>query len=1085
MKRIWHFLLGDDQVKPILLKSKLTMPRLDHDILCRSELQERLSQLGRYSVTSVVAGAGYGKTTAVVQALADSGFPCCWYNPGPEDDNIFAFSTYLAGALDQLRPGFKDWYFASIEAEKQLNWKNAFAIFLAGMESYAGGTAVLAIDDWHLVQKDAEIQQFFDRFLACRPTTLNIVLLSRERINLPEIKRLQVCGKLLKIQDIDLMFRYDETGQWMGRVLPHQYTEAEIRKIYDITEGWIMGIRLFTTNSGAKRLRKTTSIQEQLEEMDTLFDYLAHDVLVRQSPDLQNFLLKSAIFDSFTVKDCQAVLGSAYRYELLEAAFKQGLFLSEVGKGIYRYHQLFREFLSREAVKRIADMPFLCGRAGAYYLQQGESERALQYFILGGESEQALEVLGKIARGLVHSGRSRMLHQFLSQMPTAESRPEIMLALGDEARFACQYKIAVKFYEKASAIYHAAKHGIGESAANLGLGEIYLDIIQPMQAEKYLRRAYKALSVDYVEKRTAILVLMAENSINQGNPKRAERYSQLARKKIDFEDKNNLTARILLRTGRLQEVIALKEKELPLDKSIYHVPCSFRESSLILAVCYVYVGQAAEALSSARQGIEIGEQLNSPFISAIGYARLGHALMIQPHPDLEDCWAAYRQSLEISSRLDAPRSLTEVLQGQSLLHAMAGDWDAAEACGRQGIAITEKCCDRWFTAVLYHTLGMSAALCKHFAEAVTYLQQACRLFQLCGDHFGQAVSTWWSANIALWNGQEVDFADHFRSLIALCREHQCGFLLERPSLLGDIRHFTSEPLFAEARRLEIEVDLVDNPSARSSYKKIFRQEAAGQQYKLRIQTLGELKVWRNGKELTASGWRRESSRHLFALLLATRHEPLHKEVLMEHLWPEADAIAADRNFKVALSNLMIVLEPDRQPRQPSSIIQRKGTLYQFKVNEKYYIDADEFENLTQRAAGLLKQNSIQAEMLLRKSVSLYQGDFLDCDLPNEIFQAERERLSSLFIHALESLAGMCMAEGRNEEALHWADVLLHHDKCWEQAYQLKMQCYDHMKNIPMVVRTYKKCCTVLQEELGVRQSEQTLAIYRRILSQNV
>ena len=64
-----------------------------------------------------------------------------------------------------------------------------------------------------------------------------------------------------------------------------------------------------------------------------------------------------------------------------------------------------------------------------------------------------------------------------------------MLALGDEARFACQYKIAVKLYEKAAAVYHAAQRRIGESAANLGLGEIYLDIIQPMQAEKYLRRA--------------------------------------------------------------------------------------------------------------------------------------------------------------------------------------------------------------------------------------------------------------------------------------------------------------------------------------------------------------------------------------------------------------------------------------------------------------------------------------------------------------------------------------------------------------------------------------------------------------------
>lgn len=1068
-------------MKTFLLKSKLTMPRLEQDILCRSALQAKLAQIRHFSVTTVFAGAGYGKTTAVVQALNGSGLACGWYNPGPEDDNIFAFSTYLAGALETLHPGFKDWYFSNIKAEKQLNWKNAFAIFLAGMESYAGGAAVLAIDDWHLVQKDPEIQQFFDRFLACRPPELNVVLLSREKINLPEIKRLQVGGKLLEIQADDLMFRQEELDEWLGQVIPHRYDETDRRKIYDLTEGWVMGIRLFT-NSGANRLRHAGTAQEQLDELDDLFDYLAHDVLVRQPPELQRFLLQSAMLDSFTVKDCKAVLGPIYQAEYLTAAFKRGLFLSEVGRGIYRYHQLFREFLRREAAKDVDDLPELCSRIGSYYLQQGEAERALQYFLLAGESEQALAALGKIARELVHSGRSRLLHQFFAQMPAAESRPEIMLALGDEARFACQYKSAVKFYEQAAGLYRAAGQGGGESTANLGLGELYLDIIQPMQAENYLRRAYKTLPADQAEKKAAILILMAENRINQGSPKRAERYSQLAQRKMDFADRNNLTARILLRTGRLKEAIELKEKELPLDKNIYHAPCSFRESSLILAVCYAYVGQADKALASARQGIEIGQQLNSPFITAIGYARLGHALLIQPAPDLQASWAAYHRSLEISSQLDAPRSLTEVLQGQALLHAMAGDWNAAEDCGQQGIAITEKCCDHWFTAVLYHTLGMSAAICRRFAEASVYLQQGSALFQRCGDRFGQAAGAWWSAYSALQSGNEADFAVHFRQLSALASQHQCEFLLVRPSLLGDICHFTSEALLAAAARLGIDSAADrdrDFPPPAAALRTVDPKAC-----ELRVQTLGELKVWRQGKELTAAGWRRESSRRLFALLLATRHDPLHKEALMELLWPEADVTSADRNFKVALSNLMLVLEPDRKPRQPSRHIQRQGTLYRFSLSSGNYIDADEFENLVLQAGALPRQpDSAQTETLLQTAVTLYQGDFLDCDLPDEFFLAERERLSSLLISALETLAGLCMTDGRHEKALQWLDSLLRHDPCWEQAYQMKMQCYAQLQNIPQVIRTYKKCCEVLRAELCVQPSEQTLAIYRQMITE--
>jgi DNA-binding SARP family transcriptional activator len=88
----------------------------------------------------------------------------------------------------------------------------------------------------------------------------------------------------------------------------------------------------------------------------------------------------------------------------------------------------------------------------------------------------------------------------------------------------------------------------------------------------------------------------------------------------------------------------------------------------------------------------------------------------------------------------------------------------------------------------------------------------------------------------------------------------------------------------------------------------------------------------------------------------------------------------------------------------------------------------------------------------------------------------------LFIQAAESLIRLCMQQNRYEEALHWADVLLRHDKCWEQAYQLKMQCYGNLQNIPMVVRTYKKCCTVLQEELCVQQSDKTKELYAQLVS---
>ena len=62
----------------------------------------------------------------------------------------------------------------------------------------------------------------------------------------------------------------------------------------------------------------------------------------------------------------------------------------------------------------------------------------------------------------------------------------------------------------------AEKDAVGESESYRGLGEIYLDIIQPVEALRYLHQAYKALPEGQEEKKGELLYLMSENMINHG-----------------------------------------------------------------------------------------------------------------------------------------------------------------------------------------------------------------------------------------------------------------------------------------------------------------------------------------------------------------------------------------------------------------------------------------------------------------------------------------------------------------------------------------------------------------------------------------
>src|SRR5262245_55740489 len=102
---------------------------------------------------------------------------------------------------------------------------------------------------------------------------------------------------------------------------------------------------------------------------------------------------------------------------------------------------------------------------------------------------------------------------------------------------------------------------------------------------------------------------------------------------------------------------------------------------------------------------------------------------------------------------------------------------------------------------------------------------------------------------------------------------------------------------------------------------------------LRIQTLGGFRVWRAGVELEAAAWGREKALHLFQFLVTMRRRPLHKEQIIERLWPALDSQMGDRDFKVALNNLNKALEPQRSPRIPPRFIRRQELTYALNLGD--------------------------------------------------------------------------------------------------------------------------------------------------------
>lgn len=253
---------------------------------------------------------------------------------------------------------------------------------------------------------------------------------------------------------------------------------------------------------------------------------------------------------------------------------------------------------------------------------------------------------------------------------------------------------------------------------------------------------------------------------------------------------------------------------------------------------------------------------------------------------------------------------------------------------------------------------------------------------------------------------------------------------------------------------------------------------------LRIHTLGGFRIWRGSEEIPASAWGRDKAVQLFQLFVTRRRSQLHKEQIIDLLWPDADYDAGDRDFKVALNAVQKALEPERAPRAPSRYILRRETSYLLTPGETW-LDAEAFEGHIARAFGLLagppsRDASASAAAELRNALALFQGEYLPERRYEDWAAAERERLRTLGLTAMTRLAELTLDLGEPAETIRLAQQALALDPVWENACRVLMRGFLKAGNRPLALRAYEECREAIRQEFGLDPLPETRRLYEDI-----
>jgi len=283
---------------------------------------------------------------------------------------------------------------------------------------------VVVIDDLHLLVAEAShavVQQFIEH----APSALRLVLLTRVDPPFP-LARLRVAGSLRELRESDLRFTTEETAAFFDHALPGGLERSLSELLCDKAEGWAVGLRLAAIALDGSPNRRD-AVHAFAGTHRLVVEYLLEEALNRQRPELQRFLLESAVFRRFTARACAEVVGITNAAALLAEAEHAHLFLIPLDeeRQWFRYHHLFGELLAYR-LQQIDPMRAceLGQLASEWFAHHGDVHEALRIAATLPDDATLVALLDAHGHTLVARSETATLERSMARVREPTSRPE-------------------------------------------------------------------------------------------------------------------------------------------------------------------------------------------------------------------------------------------------------------------------------------------------------------------------------------------------------------------------------------------------------------------------------------------------------------------------------------------------------------------------------------------------------------------------------------------------------------------------------------------------------------------------------------
>jgi DNA-binding SARP family transcriptional activator/tetratricopeptide (TPR) repeat protein len=466
---------------------------------------------------------------------------------------------------------------------------------------------------------------------------------------------------------------------------------------------------------------------------------------------------------------------------------------------------------------------------------------------------------------------------------------------------------------------------------------------------------------------------------------------------------------------------------------------SYANSLNTLGVAERLLGSLYAATDDLEEALAVAERAGNRMIHS--YALNNLAEVAADRGDWELAEERFARARTEKEALSDTFSLAYTLRSWSRCMRVRGDAEAALDMARRGSRLIAPCRDPDERALFNLTLGAALLATGHDEDAAAPLDDASR--QAAASDAKMTLAGAWLQQAVMRRDPRLA-AD----ALELCQRHQMVTLVP------------------EARLACRVLPHLSIPSALDNAIPAYRND---QQPVLRAWLLGEFQLRVGENVVSTEGWRSRRAAELLRLLTTYRHRWVHRDQLLEWLWPEQGE-ASLASLHAAVNTVRAVLGVAGGDR---GWLRRQDLSY--RLGPFASTDVDQFESLVASADKALRSGRRElAAARLGWALDIWRGSELLSDDRYAVWaEEERVRLRELAQESRVCQAELFLAMGAGELAGRRAREALAVDSCLERAHRVLIRAHLAANDRPAALRALEVCRRILHDELGVEPARET------------